>query len=148
MREYAQLNGVQFGGDLGPRSLADRYPRVAARRDRRVAIRLDQKSAQAVHYDRRSVNRVAGRQRAQLVHFGLLVTVLEIDHGGLILLEKEIEIFVCLTFHGCSYSTLTFLPFRTSAARWMKVKLDLPRYLFSPYPLFSRRLPRSFDWAW
>lgn len=91
MREYAQLNGVQFGGDLGSRSLADRYPRVAARRDRRFAIRLDQKSAQAVHYDRWSVNRVAGRQGAQLVHFGLLVAVLEIDHGGLILLEKRVS---------------------------------------------------------
>lgn len=90
MREDAQLNGIQFGGDLGSRSLAaDRYLHVAARRDRRAAIGLDQKCAQAVHYDRRSVNRLIGRQGAQLVHFGLLVAVLEIDHGSLVLLKKR-----------------------------------------------------------
>lgn len=145
MREDAQLNGVQFGGDLGSRSLApDRYLHVAARRDRRAAIGLDQKSAQAVHYDRRSVNRLIGRQGAQLVHFGLLVAVLEIDHGSLVLLEKRSRF--CLMFRWIVLRA-TFLPFQVLAARWRKAKLDPPRYPFSLYPLFSRRLLGSFDWA-
>lgn len=145
MREDAQLNGIQFGGDLGSRSLAaDRYLHVAARRDRRAAIGLDQKCAQAVHYDRRSVNRLIGRQGAQLVHFGLLVAVLEIDHGSLVLLKKRDRGFnVSMDRIAC----ITFLPFQVLAARWRKAKLDPPRYPFSLYPLFSRRLLGSFDWA-
>lgn len=89
MRKYAELNGVQFGGDLRSGTLTDRDLDVAARGHGCCAIGLYEEGTEAVHNYSRTFDFMSVSQRLHTVDSGILVPAFKIHLGHLQFPKKQ-----------------------------------------------------------